>query len=279
MVAMPTLLLSTLDLPAAPALAEAARRSGWCVFALDKSPSPRTSGQIVFYGGSDVALSVAARFRLALLEPPLDLLTRLPLEFRLRAVEYGTYRDLTRLKVPAFIKPADPLNKAFDAGVSTDIRTLRIPKNIDSDTPILLAEPVEWLAEYRCFILNKKVAAMSPYLSFGRPVWRPYKQGCEEARESSHVRAFCERLFSQSRVAFPPAFVMDVGLIEERGWAVVEFNPAWCSGLLGANPERVLAVLQRACQDVEKLSETDRVWIVARNVTERISERESSTRE
>jgi ATP-grasp domain-containing protein len=275
---MPTLLLSTLDLPAAPALAEAARRSGWRVFAFDKNPSPRTSGQVVFYGGADVALSVAARFRLALLEPPLDLLTRLPLEFRLRAVEYGTYRDLSRLKAPAFIKPADPLNKAFDAGVSTDSRILSVPKNVDSDTPILLAEPVQWLAEYRCFILDKKVAAMSPYLSFGRPVWRPYKQGGEEAKESSHVRAFCERLFSQARVEFPPAFVMDVGLIEDRGWAVVEFNPVWCSGLLGVNPQRVLAVLQRACQDVEKLSGPDRVWVIPRGGTGRISERESSTR-
>lgn len=263
---MPTLLLSTLDLPAAPALADAARRSGWLVFALDKNSSPQISGQVVFYGGADVALSVAARFGLALLEPPLDLLTRLPLEFRLRTVEYGTFRDLSRLKAPAFIKPADPLNKAFDAGTCADVRDIRIPKDIDCGTPILVAEPVQWLAEYRCFVRERKIVAMSPYLSFGHPVWRPHGQGGEEAKECSHVRAFCERMFSQSRVAFPPAFVMDVGLIEDRGWAVVEFNPAWCSGLLGADPRPVLAVLQRACQDAEKLSETDRTWLVPREL-------------
>ena len=275
---MPTLLLSTLALPAAPALADAARRSGWLVFALDQSSSPRTSGQVVFYGGADVALSVAARFRLALLEPPLDLLTRLPLELRHRAVEYGMFRDLSRLKAPAFIKPADPLNKAFDAGVSADVRDIRIPKDLDSSTPILVAEPVQWLAEYRCFILERRVATMSPYLSFGRPVWKPYGQGGEGVRECSHVQAFCQRLFSQSRVSFPPAFVMDVGLIEDRGWAVVEFNPAWCSGLLGTDPRHVLAVLQRACQDAEKLSETDRAWLVPRTLTGSIEDRESSAR-
>jgi hypothetical protein len=261
---MPTLLLSTLSLPAAPALADAARQSGWLAFALDDNSSPQPSGQVVFYGGADVALSVAVRFHLALLEPPLNLLTRLPLEFRLRAVEYGTFRDLSRLKAPAFIKPADPLNKAFDAGVSANVRDIRVPKGVDGGTPVLVAEPVQWLAEYRCFILEGEVAAMSPYLSFGRPVWRPFGQGGEGARECSHVRAFCERLFSQSHVAFPPAFVMDVGLIEDRGWAVVEFNPAWCSGLLGADPRRVLAVLRRACQDAAKLSAADRVWLVLR---------------
>jgi hypothetical protein len=261
---MPTLLVSTLSLPAAPALADAARRLGWLVFALDETPSPQLSGRVVFYGGADVALSVAARFRLALLEPPLDLLTRLPLEFRLRAVEYGTFRDLSRLKALAFIKPADPLNKAFDAGVCTDVRDIRVPKDMDDTTPLLVAEPVQWLAEYRCFILEGQVAAMSPYLSFGRPVWRPYDPKGEGPRECSHVRTFCERLFSQSRVAFPPAFVMDVGLIEDRGWAVVEFNPAWCSGLLGTDPRRVLSVLHRACQDAGDLSATDRAWLVFR---------------
>lgn len=275
---MPTLLLSTLDLPSAPALADVARRSGWRVFTLDDNSSPRASGQVMFYGGADVALSVAARFRLALLEPPLDLLSRLPMEFRLRAVEYGTVRDLSRLKASAFIKPADPLDKAFDAGISANVREIRILKDVDGSTPILVAEPVQWLAEYRCFILEKKVATMSPYLSFGRPVWRPYGQGGEEARECSHVRAFCERMFSQSRLALPPAFVMDVGLIEDRGWAVVEFNPVWCSGLLGANPRHVLDVLQRACRDAEELSETDRHWLVSRSLTRRISDRESSPR-
>jgi hypothetical protein len=275
---MPTLLLSTLDLPAAPALADVARRSGWRVFALDDNSSPRTSGQVVFYGGADAALSVATRFRLALLEPPLDLLTRLPMEFRLRTVEYGTVHDLSRLKAPAFIKPADALNKAFDAGITTDVREIRIAKDVDPGTAILVAEPVQWLAEYRCFILERKIATMSPYLSFGRPVWRPYGQGGEEARECSHVRAFCERMFSRSRVTFPPAFVLDVGLIEDRGWAAVEFNPVWCSGLLGANPCRVLDVLQRACRNAEELSEGDRPWLVPRALTRRNSDVESSTR-
>ena len=33
------------------------------------------------------------------------------------------------------------------------------------------SEPVEWSAEYRCFIKEGEVAAWSPYISFGRPSW------------------------------------------------------------------------------------------------------------
>ncbi len=64
---------------------------------------------------------------------------------------------------------------------------------------------------------------------------------------------------------FPPAFVMDIGLIDDHSWAVVEFNPVWCSGVLGADPRKVLAVLERACQDERGVSEADRRWVLERS--------------
>jgi hypothetical protein len=262
---MHALLLSTWSLPAAQALAEAARKAGWQAHTLDETPAPDLgAGEVVFYGGTDVARAVADTFGLALLEPPLDLLARLPLAWRQRAVEFCRFRDLHRLQAPTFVKPADPWNKSFDAGSYADVRDIRAPHGIDPETPVLVAEPVEWLAEYRCFVLDGKVTASSPYLSFGRPVWRPHGQGGERAQESGSVLSFCARLLAESAVPLPPAFVVDVGLIEGRGWAVVEFNPAWCSGLLGADPVRVLDVLRRACRDRGALTDADRRWVVER---------------
>jgi len=261
---MPTLLLSTWSLPGVRALGDEARKLGWRAYALDEVRSPPISGQVVFYGGSDVALEVAKRFQIALIEPPLDLLARLPLAFRHRTVEYCKFKELHRLKASTFVKPADALNKAFDAGTYSSARDIRIPRGVDPETPVLLAEPVQWLAEYRCFILEGQLAASSPYLSFGRPVWRPYAEGGEASKTSASVPAFCDRLLSNPQVAFPPAFVMDVGLIENRGWAVVEFNPVWCSGLLGADPKQVLPVLRRACQNADSVSRTDREWVIER---------------
>jgi hypothetical protein len=45
---------------------------------------------------------------------------------------------------------------------------------------------------------------------------------------------------------------------------VVEFNPIWCSGLLGADPKRVLGALQRACRDAGSVTRADRHWVVLR---------------
>jgi hypothetical protein len=239
-IVMPTLVLSTRSLPASQALAHAAQEAGWNACAIDESPDIKPRGKVVFYGGTDQALAIAARFRLALLEPPFDLLATLPFEFCRRDVEYGRFSDLSRLKAPTFVKPADALNKSFDAGIYARAGDIRAPKGVDPHSPVLCAEPVEWSAEYRCFILNGKIAAWSPYISFSRPIWKPFSQGTLAANAPGSVVSFCERLFSRSGVLFPPAFVMDVGLIEDRGWAVVEFNPAWCSGVLVLTPGRSL---------------------------------------
>ena len=114
------------------------------------------------------------------------------------------------------------------------------PKGIDASNPVLLSEPVEWSAEYRCFINEGEIAAWSPYISFGRPAWKPFGKGHFGCRNPGNLESFCKRLFSRSGIVLPPAFVMDIGLIDDRGWGVVEFNPVWCSGVLGADRERFL---------------------------------------
>jgi ATP-grasp domain, R2K clade family 2 len=264
MIVTTALVISTWSLPAARGLAGAARSLGWTASTLDELANPRDESEVVYYGGTDRAQEASARFRLALLEPPFDLLARLPLEFRRRPVEYAQFRDLGRLRAPSFVKPADALNKAFDAGVYASVRDIRAPRGVDYDCPVLLSEPVEWSAEYRCFVLDTEVVAWSPYISFGRPSWKPYPSGSLPVRAPVSVQSFCRRLFSRSGISFPPAFVMDLGVIDDRGWAVVEFNPVWCSGLLGADPAAVLPVLRRACRPAARLGDIDRRWVLTR---------------
>ncbi len=261
---MPALLLSTWSLPSSQALAEAAGSMGWHTSACDENLVIEPGSRLVFYGGTDQALAIATRFKLALLEPPFDLLARLPLEFRRRAVEYACFRDLGRLKSPTFVKPADALNKAFDAGVYKNVHEIRVPTSVDGQSRVLVAEPVDWSAEYRCFVVDGQVAAWSPYVSFGRPIWKPFGCGTLAAQTPGSLVSFCGRLFSRVGAWLPPAFVVDIGLIDDRGWAVVEFNPVWCSGILGADPKKVLAVLERACQDESRVSTADRQWLLQR---------------
>jgi hypothetical protein len=260
---MNTLILSSRILPATNELADAARKRKWHVFVVGED-HPRPEAKLVFYGGTDLALPVAKQFGLALLEPTFDLLARLPRELLQRSVEFARFSDLGRLRAATFVKPADALNKSFDAGVYSNIRDIRAPMGVDSRSPVLLSEPVEWSAEYRCFILEGKIAAWSPYISFGRPVWKPFAPGTLADDTPGNLTAFCQRLFLRSSVAFPPAFVLDVGMIDDRGWGVVEFNPVWCSGLLGADPAKVLAVLDRACQSQGEIASNDRQWVMDR---------------
>jgi len=95
-------------------------------------------------------------------------------------------------------------------------------------------------------------------------VWRAWGQGGEKGVPSKDALAVCGRLLAARSPALPPAFVVDVGLVEGLGWAVVEFNPAWCSGLLGADPAAVLGVLERACRDADALDAADAAWVVER---------------
>jgi protein-tyrosine phosphatase len=130
-----TLLLSTRAMPGTSVLAEAARKAGWNVHAWEENPPDRPTGRVVYYGRTDAVRQAAARYRLALLEPPLDLLARLPVSLRLRDVEFARFRDLSRLKRPTFVKPADPLDRCFDAGVYADARDIRAPQGSTRTRP------------------------------------------------------------------------------------------------------------------------------------------------
>ncbi len=116
-------------------------------------------------------------------------------------------------------------------------------------------------------VLERRVVTFSPYIRAGRyakdknECW-PYTE-----TEASEMLAFCEALLADDAVPLPPVFTLDVGIIDDRGWAVVEFNPVWCSGLLGCDHSKMLPVFRRACQRRDELSPTDSNWVIDRRLT------------
>ena len=112
---------------------------------------------------------------------------------------------------------------------------------------MLVQEIVEWTIEYRCFVLDRNVAAVSVYWRDGKLAksadgeWRATEAELNEASE------FCTRMLRDRSVAIPDAVVLDVGIIKDRGWAAVECNAAFASGLYGCDPAAVLGVLRRTC--------------------------------
>jgi hypothetical protein len=243
-------------------LARAARGAGWSVFGCDGAVFPDASvADPAVYVTTELALEAAQRLDVVLLEPPLDLLARLPERYLRRTVEFAAFADLQRLKGPTFVKPADPLDKWFDAGVYSDVRDIRTRGRVSPESPVLLSQPVEWVAELRYFVLEGRVVAGSTYLSYGRPNWKPFGSGSSPAIPAAGLPVV-ENLCAAMGDELPPAFVVDVGVIEDRGWAVVEFNPAWCAGLLGADPTAVLPVLRRATRPRRELDAADARWVI-----------------
>jgi hypothetical protein len=195
---------------------------------------------IVLYIESLFAPSVARHFGLRLLETPLDWLTTLPFEYRHRRVELTTLDAARKSTFPSFVKP--PNEKSFTAQVYESPESL--PVDYDSDMAVLIAAPVEWMVEFRCFCLAGQVRTLSPYLRLGQ--LSRLDGFASNDQELSEAKAFAERVLGDERVSVPRAIVLDVGVIRDAGWAVVEANAAWGSGIYGCDPNEVLNVIEHA---------------------------------
>lgn len=267
---MPTLLISRSCLPESRMLAATARKAHWDVQWLQRRCGPaRLHGfECGLYAETDVALRVARLHGLALIEPALDLLTQLPSEYLLRQVEFMTLSEAKALTEPTFVKPADCTAKVFDAAIYEAGRFIFCDDDLPPQTPVLASEPVDWEAEYRVVVHERKIIAFSPYIRGGWLARNAQGQWPFSQAEAREMLSFVHELLANESVAFPPAFVLDVGVIEARGWAVVEMNPVWCSGLLGCDLSVMLPVLRRACQRIDELSCADQRWVIERSAAQ-----------
>lgn len=196
--------------------------------------------EVVIYIESLFAPSIAKSLQRVLSELPEDWLVRLPREMTHREIQLSTLGAARGLVQPTFVKP--PNEKSFAAQVYASGQTL--PLEFPDDMLVLLSEPVDWEVEFRCFCLDGKVMTLSPYLRNGA-LANESDYFCTE-EEHSAVITFTENVLKQSRAFTPRAVVIDVGRIRQRGWAVVEANAAWGSGIYGCDPDIVLDVLRCA---------------------------------
>jgi ATP-grasp domain, R2K clade family 2 len=262
----PTLILSPRITPDSITMRNAALLAGWDVERLHiwRLPYRLYDLDLVLYGEPLFAEVVAGQCNLALIETPFDWLVHLPEQFRKRWTSYTTLGEARQIFQDTFIKPVD--GKSFEARVYTHGAQLPSPELLPNDTPVLLSEPVSWEVEFRCFILEGQVTTISPYLRDGELALS--EDGLWEASDAEFQAAtdFANRILTNPLVKLPPAIVMDIGKIKDRGWAVVECNAAWGSGLYGCNPLKVLPVLQRACCKQERLAKGDARWVLEKGV-------------
>lgn len=193
------------------------------------------------------------------MQPTSEWLAQVPARYRKRAVHYTNLGEARKIHAPVFLKPAE--HKLFAAQVYSSGHILPHGSELPDDLPVLISEPVTWRVEYRCFVLDRRVEALSPYWRSGRSPQR-CGRGPADPDERRAALAFARTMLADPEVLFPPAGVLDVGEIEGGGWAVVEANPAWASGLYDCKPARILHVLRRACIPLAAVSATDDRWIL-----------------
>ncbi|SMC16424.1 protein of unknown function [Andreprevotia lacus DSM 23236] len=249
---MPTLIFTPRYSEDSQLLWKAASQQGWHTERLTGWRVPdhlQGRSDAVFYGEALFGPMLAEQLGLDLLQPPEDWLVPLPHEYRLRDIALSTLAEARRLTARAFIKP--PNDKSFPAAVYEGAGQ---PEGYDDAMPVLVAEVVQWQAEFRCFVLDRQVKAYSLYSRLGE---LQREQGfASTPDEQAQMLAFAQTLLADPRVDLPRATVVDIGLIAGRGWACVEQNAAWGAGIYGCDPQSVLNVLQHAAVPVSHATGT-----------------------
>lgn len=237
---MPTLILTPKHTEDSQALWRAAIEAGWGVHRLARWEVSADEARLpdpVLYVDSLFGPGIADAFGVRLLDTADGWLATLPIEYRRREIHLSNLGAARRRLVgEAFVKP--PNDKSFAAAVYT---AETLPAHLPDETPVLVSEIVKFEVEYRFFIADGDWRTGSVYARDG-----VLSVGGSEPSEATFAGMFVNRLLDDNRVKLPRAIALDVGLIQGEGWAVVEANGAWGSGLYDCDPIAALGVIELA---------------------------------
>jgi hypothetical protein len=258
--AVPTLVLTRRYSPDSNALWRAAIEAGWDV---ERLQSMRASPELaarepVFYGETLWADAVAETLGIELIQPTAEWLPRLPERYRRRQIRLATLAEAQALDRSAFVKAPD--EKWMTARVYASGVEIEAP-DIASSAAVLISEPGRFRIEFRTFVVERQVAALSPYVRDGDVARDDAGEWSAPPEQVAAGRAFVEALVADREVALPPAVVIDVGELDDGSWAVVEANACWASGICGCEPSAVLRVLRRATVRADGGAPADRAWL------------------
>lgn len=258
---MPTLVLSPIMSPDSKRLRTAARELGWKTLRLEEwtAPEDLDTDETVVWGELKLGRVVAQAIPLALFGPTVGWTANLPPQLRKRETKVATIGEVTLSCGPQFIKPI--FEKSFPSKVYDSGLWHSAVDELPDDLPVEISEPVAWDVEYRCFVHDRRIVTMSPYFRDGKPIGSPDAPWPTSGPEQSDIERFFAQAVNYDDLQMPPAVVIDIGHIANRGWAIVEANEAWASGIYGCDPQLVLGVLRHACVPASKVPPADGKWI------------------
>lgn len=236
------------------ALQMAARSRGWDVLPApggwrldDETIASKAIG--VPYGSQTFCEVISQQMGWRLRANSFDWLSKVHPFFLKRKVEFMTLGEAKLLQETKFIKPAD--DKVFEAKVY-EPGTLITHESVLDDTPTLVSDVVEFDLEYRTFV-HGRVKTWSNYVFYEHIADPKYWNVIpHEGNFLPHdlVNDLLHHIeYHDSFIEVEPS-VIDVGRIPGKGWAIIETNQAWASGLYGCDPDKVLDVLEASCERI-----------------------------
>lgn len=194
---------------------------------------------IAVYGEDIYSEIVAEQCNLTLTKPKDNWLAEITEEFTQRKIIYGQLKDFLQ-EEDIFIKCSD--FKSFKAGVYHKLTDIKGFDTVDLNSTVFTSEVVEWELEVRCFVFNNEIKTYSSY-------WRnnSFDTNPLSENEEHDMFEFFNRFIQKYSSTLPNAVVLDFGIIKGQGWALIEANPAWCSGLYACDAEKALEVVVNSC--------------------------------
>lgn len=219
-----------------------ARAAGWEVVRLTswQIPDSLRGKDLAIYGEPLFAARVEDVLGIQFPNPPDDWLLHLPAEMLRREVRAMTLAEARKLEGKWFVKPAN--YKTFPAGVFDGGAALPNEEQAPGEDMSLVASVVSWESEFRFFMRDGVAKTGSVYFRNGKTAEVDGDWPAEEA-EFEAARELAERAYAETKDRLPSSVVIDTGYITGQGWAVIEANPSWGSGLYGSDPVKALEVL------------------------------------
>jgi hypothetical protein len=124
-----------------------------------------------------------------------------------------------------FIKPAGEV-KAFTGGLTNQIELIDTVRSLDPDTAVFVSEPVQFLAEWRCFVVEGRMRACVQYL--------PDIDECRwPTPDPAALTPLIDAAWSSCRRA---GMSVDVGMLPDGRLALVEMNDGYALGGYSIDP-------------------------------------------
>ena len=211
------------------------RFGGWNV------PESEMKNVIAVYGEDLFTTVIADQCGFNLIKPVNDWLAHIPFQYTLRNIDYNTFGNIKQI-TNKFIKPVD--FKFFPAGVYNSPKDIQGYNTIEDHIEVFVSDVVDWTIEVRCFIVDRTVLTWSTYVYDGEI----HLTNQIKPEEEIGMLTFLSRFLSDLSIELPNSVVIDIGYISNKGWALIEANPVWSSGIYACDPRKVIDAIIESCQ-------------------------------